>query len=179
MELGDGRPGDPPLPRELQDALREWSALAEAMVRTGGGGPQERALLRRRGLLIASRLADVLGRPVDFVDPVTGEVERVPVGGTNPLPRLHPDRLGPTPWATGLPVAAFVAVVVALADVVLSRAFAQAFGLWWMPANLLVALGLAPSLLLLRRVPFWRWPALGTGAGLVAAWVVLLMGMLD
>ena len=33
-----------------------------------------------------------------------------------------------------------------------------------------------PSLYMLRAVPFWRWLALGTAAGLVAAWVVLLLG---
>ena len=65
-----------------------------------------------------------------------------------------------------------------MGDVVLSRAFADAFGLLWVPANLLVGIGLAPSLYLLRSVPFWRWPALGTAAGLAAAWVVLLLGLL-
>jgi uncharacterized protein DUF2537 len=69
-------------------------------------------------------------------------------------------------------------VVVAVGDIALSRAFAEAFGLLWVPANILVALGLAPSLHLLRLTPFWRWPALGAAAGLVAAWVVLLLGQL-
>ena len=53
---------------------------------------------------------------------------------------------GPTPWATGLLIAAYVAVFVTLADVALCRAFAEAFGLLWIPANLLVGAGLAPSL---------------------------------
>ena len=66
----------------------------------------------------------------------------------------------------------------AIGDVALSRAFADAFGLLWVPANLLVGLGLAPSLYLLRRVRFWRWPALGTAAGLLVAWIVLLLGLL-
>ena len=75
-------------------------------------------------------------------------------------------------------MAAFAAVLVTMGDVVLSRAFADAFGLLWVPANLLVGVGLAPSLYLLRNVPFWRWPAVGTAAGLVIAWVVLLFGLL-
>ena len=66
----------------------------------------------------------------------------------------------------------------AIGDVALSRAFAEAFGLLWVPANLLVGLGLAPSLYLLRGAPFWRWPALGAAAGLVVAWIVLLLGLL-
>ena len=69
-------------------------------------------------------------------------------------------------------------MLVAFADIALSRAFAEAFGLLWVPANLLVGLGLAPSLYLLRATSFWRWPAMGAAAGLVAAWLVLLLGLL-
>jgi hypothetical protein len=174
LELGDRQPGDAPLPSELQDAVREWSALALLTARSGG--PTEKALVRRRGLQLAGRVADVLGRPVEFTDPSTGEIESVHVGG--PAPRLAAHPPGPTPWATGLTVSAFFAVMVTVADVALSKAFAEAFGLLWMPANLLVALGLSPSLYLLRRVPFWRWPAIGTALGLVAAWVALLLDML-
>ncbi len=174
LELGDRQPGDAPLPAELQDAVREWSALALLTVRSGG--PGEKALVRRRGLQLAGRVADVLGRPVEFTDPSTGEIESVRVGGPDPRLAVHPP--GPTPWGTGLAISAFFAAVVTIADVALSRAFAEAFGLLWVPANLLVALGLSPSLYLLRRVPFWRWPAVGTAVGLVAAWVALLLDML-
>jgi hypothetical protein len=65
-----------------------------------------------------------------------------------------------------------------MGDVALSRAFADAFGLLWVPANVLVGIGLAPSLYLLRHVPFWRWPALGTAAGLAVAWLILLLDLL-
>lgn len=172
--LGERQPGDPPLPVELRQAIQEWAALATTVSRSGGA--EEHDLVRRRGRLLASRVADVLGRPVEFSDPATGAVESV--ADTAPVatsPRLTAE---PTPWSTGLPVAGFVAVFVTMGDVVLSRAFAEAFGLLWVPANLLVGLGLAPSLYLLRRVPFWRWSAMGTSVGLVAAWVVLLLGML-
>lgn len=173
IELGDRRPHDPPLPDELQAALRDWAALAATAARPGADA--ERALVQRRGRQLASRVAGVRGRPVEFVDPVSGEVVsvRAPIA---PAPARVAG--APVPWATGLPVAAFVAVVVGLADVLLSRAFAGAFGLWWLPANLLVCVGLSPSLWLLRTVPFWRWPALGTAAGLAAAWVVLLAALL-
>jgi Protein of unknown function (DUF2537) len=176
MELGDRQPGDAPLPADLQSAVREWSALAVFAARSAG--PGERALLRRRGLQLAGRVADVLGRPVEFTDPSTGEIESVRVGAPGPAPRLSVRPPGPTPWATGLTVSAFFAVFATVGDVALSRAFAEAFGLLWIPANLLVALGLAPSIYLLRRVPFWRWPAIGTAAGLAAAWVALLLGLL-
>jgi hypothetical protein len=92
------------------------------------------------------------------------------------IPAVEPP--GPTPWGTGLLIAAFVAVFLTLADVALCRAFAEAFGLLWIPANLLFGLGLAPSLWLLRRTPLWRWPALGATVGLGVSWVVLLLAML-
>ena len=85
---------------------------------------------------------------------------------------------GPTPWGTGLAIAAFVAVFLTLSDVALCRAFAEAFGLLWIPANLLVGAGLAPSLWLLRSTPLWRWLALGATVGLGVSWVVLLLAML-
>jgi hypothetical protein len=176
MELGDRQPGDGPLPRDLQEAVREWSALAVLAGRSAA--PDERALVRRRGLQLAARVADVLGRPVEFTDPSTGEIESVRVGAPGPAPRLSVRPAGSTPWATGLTVSAFFAVLATIGDVALSQAFADAFGLLWIPANLLVAVGLAPSLYLLRRVPFWRWPAIGTAAGLAGAWVALLLGLL-
>jgi hypothetical protein len=176
MELGDRQPGDGPLPSDLQEAVREWSALAVLAGRSAG--PGERALLRRRGLQLAARVADVLGRPVEFTDPSTGEIESVRVGAPGPAPRLSVRPAGPTPWATGLTVSAFFAVLAAIGDIALSRAFAEAFGLLWIPANLLVAIGLAPSMYLLRKVPFWRWPAIGAAAGLAVAWVALLLAML-
>ncbi|HYH31575.1 MAG TPA: DUF2537 domain-containing protein [Pseudonocardia sp.] len=173
--LGERRAGDPPLPVELEDALREWAAFAVTV--SGSGGPAERDLLQRRGRQLAVRVADTLGRPVAYTDPVTGRVESVPAVGSGPIPRVD-DPPGPTPWGTGLGVSAFTAVLVAVCDIAISRAFAEAFGLLWIPANVLVALGLTPSLHLLRTTPFWRWPAYGAAAGLVAAWVVLLLGLL-
>ncbi len=174
--LGGRHPGDPPLPAELQDALREWAGFAATVTRSGG--PEERMLLRRRGRQLAARVAEVLGRPVELTDPVTGVVESIRAGATDPAPLLAEQPADPTPWATGLPVAAFSAVLVAMADIVLSRAFAEVFGLLWVPVNLLVGLGLVPSLYLLRRTPFWRWPTLGAAVGFGCAWVVLLLGLL-
>jgi hypothetical protein len=101
-----------------------------------------------------------------------------PVPPVSPLARPLPEPPGPTPWGSGLLIAAFAAVFLTLADVALCRAFAEAFGWLWIPANLLVGVGLAPSLWLLRRTPLWRWPALGAAVGLTASWVVLVLAML-
>ena len=178
------------LPADLSAALCEWRAVAAAVVRSGGAREQE--LVRQRGRQLAVRVAAVLGRPVDFVDPVTGTVESIPAGSvpqpreargpstsaTVAVPALTREPPGPTPWGTGLAISVFFAVFAALADIALSSAFADAFGLLWIPANLLIGLGLAPSLLMLHTTPFWRWPALGVAAGLVAAWVALLLDLL-
>lgn len=170
----DRQPGDPTLPADLRESLREWSVYATAVRR--GRRPDEVALLSRRGRQLASRVADVLGRPVEFVDPETGTVESIRVGAAGPP--LVPEPAGPTPWSTGLPLALFFAVFVAMADIVLSRAFGEALGLLWVPTNLLVGLGLAPSLWLVRHTPVWRWIGLGATAGWGAAWVVLLLDLL-
>lgn len=98
-------------------------------------------------------------------------------GGAPTEPAAEP-AAEPTPWATGLTITAAFAIVVAIADITLSRAFAEAFGLLWLPANLLVGAGIAPALWLVRHTPFWRWPAYGVVAGMVIAWVTLLFGLL-
>lgn len=202
--LGRRDARDVRLPADLRAALREWSEVADTVLRSGDD--HELDLLRRRGRQLASRVADVLGRPVEFVDPVSGAVESIRAGGgrsangvatsnglaggsaTNGLTGadlaassrqpLAPEPSGPTPWGTGMAVAAFFAVLVAVADVVLTTAFGGAFGLLWVPANLLVTAGTMPSLWLAREVPFWRWPAFGAAAGLAVAWIVMLLGLL-
>jgi hypothetical protein len=187
--------GDVRLSDDLRSALHEWTEVAETVLRSGDD--REVDLLRRRGRQLASRVADTLGRPVDFVDPVSGVVEsirvgattraptrattRAPAGAASPAPTpgsTPPESPDPTPWGTGTAVAVFFAVLVALADIVLARAFAGAFGLLWLPANLLVTAGTTPSLWLAREVPFWRWPALGAAAGIAVAWIVMLLGLL-
>lgn len=183
VELAERQPGDAELPVDLHAALREWAAIASAL--GADAQPDQQDIIRRRGRQLAGRLADVLGRPVEYHDPLTGGVAlvhgrsaavRVP---SVPAPRqpafLRAPRPDPTPWHTGLPIAAFCALFAALADITLSRAFGEAFGVLWVPANLMVALGLAPSLWLLRRVRFWRWSALGVAVGLGIAWLVLLL----
>lgn len=84
----------------------------------------------------------------------------------------------PTPWATGLIVSAMAATVVGVALLSLSQDLASN-GAWLVVlANLLVAVGLAPSIWLGRATPIWRWVAYGTAAGIVLTWVALLLCLL-
>ena len=152
---------------ELRAALDEWARVAEA-VALGGVGQQGRTspaeLVSRRGRQLATRLAVATGRPVGYVDPVTGGMELI---GSEP-----------TPWATGLTVSAVSAAMVLVALVALGRDLAEIRP--WVPAVtlLLVTAGLAPSVWLARRTPVWRWLGYGVAAGVVLSWVVLLLSLL-
>ena len=85
--LDDRHAGDPPVPEELQLALREWAVVAARTARTGGA--EDLAAVRWRGRMLASRLAGVLDRPVDLVDPVTGAVERIQSVARSGRPRVR------------------------------------------------------------------------------------------
>ncbi len=110
------------------------------------------------------------------------------VGRTGPAPRPtrpRPTRPRPratwlagpgqesTPWATGLTVATFVAAVVAVADVTLCLALAEAVGPFVIVVNLFIDAGLAPAVWLLQRTPVWRWVGVGVAVGLAVGWVML------
>ena len=161
---GSATSGDVRLTDDLRAALREWVRRSRSTVLRSGDA-HELDLLRRRGRQLALRVADVLGRPVEFVDPVSGEVESIRAEAARAAGAGPPSRPGRRPGARASRWRRFFAVLVAIADVVLARAFAGAFGLLWMPANLLVTAGTTPSLWMAREVPFWRWPALGAAVG--------------
>ncbi len=84
----------------------------------------------------------------------------------------------PTPWATGLTVSAVAAAIVGIALLSLSQALASNGVRVVVLANVLVAAGLTPSLWLGRATPIWRWVAYGTAAGIVLAWIALLLTLL-
>ncbi|MBV8996837.1 MAG: DUF2537 domain-containing protein, partial [Pseudonocardiales bacterium] len=44
--------------------------------------------------------------------------------------------------------------------------------------NLLVAVGLTPSIWLTRATPIWRWIAYGAAAGILLTWLTLLLSLL-
>jgi hypothetical protein len=80
----------------------------------------------------------------------------------------------PTPWATGLTVAAFVAAVIGAAVVVLSMGLVRVHPLLAAGLNLVAVGGLAPTVWGWRKTPVVRWIALGAGVGVVVAWIALL-----
>lgn len=79
-----------------------------------------------------------------------------------------------TPWATGLTVAAFVAAVTAVADVVLSLGLIRVHPLLAVGLNAVAAGGLAPTLWGWRYTPVLRWLVLGAGVGVAGAWLTLI-----
>ena len=79
-----------------------------------------------------------------------------------------------TPWATGLTVAAFTAVLIGAAIVVLSMGLVRVHPLLAIGLNLVAVGGLAPTVWGWRRRPVVRWFVLGSGIGVVAGWLVLL-----
>jgi hypothetical protein len=80
----------------------------------------------------------------------------------------------PAPWATGLPLAAFAALLAAVAIWVLSAGLADRPVLA-VALNLLVAGGLVPAMWLSRNLPVLRWFALGAAVGVVSGWIAALM----
>ncbi|WAL66309.1 DUF2537 domain-containing protein [Amycolatopsis cynarae] len=167
---------------ELSDALHEWARVGAAVRRAAeNGDPGEAAgVVTRRGQQLAARVATVMGTPVHYVDPVTDEVSVI--SPQPPAQRAAPSLMRqlfgathvgtePTPWATGLVVSAFIAVVAVIAMLSLAVALAAETAGWVvLLASAVVTAGLTPSLWLARRVPIVRWIALGAAAGCVLAW---------
>lgn len=71
-------------------------------------------------------------------------------------------------------VAAFVAVVIAAAVIVLSIGLTRVHPLLAVGLNLVAVGGLAPTVWGWRKLPVWRWFVLGAGVGVAAGWVALL-----
>ncbi len=80
----------------------------------------------------------------------------------------------PTPWGTGLTVAAFVAAVTAAAIVVLSMGMTKVHPLISVGLNVIAVGGLAPTLWEWRRRPVRRWFVLGAAVGVAAGWAATL-----
>lgn len=173
---------------ELADALHEWARVADAVSRNGNaGGTAAAALISRRGRQLAGRIASAMGRPVSYADPLTGEITEIdvptpgpsdaaqaPWWSTRPGTGKHTRADEPTPWVTGLPVTFITAILMMIVVVTLSLALGAANR--WLPliANVVIAVGLAPSVWLARKTPVWRWVAFGVVTGIVVAWIALL-----
>ncbi|HEY3606905.1 MAG TPA: DUF2537 domain-containing protein, partial [Pseudonocardiaceae bacterium] len=167
---------------DLAEALHEWARVADAVHRNGQ--PDESAaarLISRRGQQLAGRVAAVMGSPVSYADPLTGEITEIavpsvpdheaPAQPEAAEPSIRKNDAEPTPWATGLTVTGFSAAVVLIVVVALSLALGAASDWLALIANVVIALGLAPSVWLARRTPIWRWVAYGVVGGIVVAWI--------
>ncbi|MEU3274716.1 DUF2537 domain-containing protein [Saccharomonospora sp. NPDC006951] len=165
---------------DLAEALHEWAKVASAVRRTGSGQGSE--VVSQRGKQLAGRVALAMGVAVGYRDPFTEEelvVAPPEEEGRRPsVERLIGSRAAideKTPWGTGLTVAGFLAVFVAVAMLALANALATETTDWVaVGAGVVVTAGLAPSLWLGRSVPIVRWVVLGAAAGVVAAWIGLL-----
>lgn len=178
------------LPETLVQSLHEWAGVVGTLEPVDATSDSAE-VLSRRGRQLAVRLAAEVGGQVGYHDPLSGKLTRVgrqrPVErsaraaaeqdpDTTRLPR--PGQEPPTPWGTGLAVAAIIAALVAVALVIISTGLAEVNALLAIAVNLAVAAGTAPSIWIGRRVLVWRWVALGAAGGIVLAWIALLLSTL-
>ncbi|HEX7307791.1 DUF2537 domain-containing protein [Lentzea sp.] len=173
-----------PLGADLAEALHEWAKVADAVVRTETPADGvANALIARRGKQLAGRIAAVMNSPVLYTDPVTGELVSVDApespASAGPEPEvLSEEEPEPTPWGTGLTVSLITAAIVTVTVVSLSLGLGETSRWLALVANVLVVGGLAPSVWLGRRVPVWRWVAYGVVAGVLVAWLSLILTLL-
>jgi hypothetical protein len=126
-----------------------------------------------------------------FDRPGPGAASAPPDGGDDPDPAADqaaetPDREDwawvqewraghePTPWATGLALSVFSALIVGISVWVLSAGLADR-PVVAVLVNLLVAAGLTPAMWLSRGLPVLRWIAAGAAAGIVIGWVSAIL----
>lgn len=171
-----------PLGADLAEALHEWAKVADAVVRTETpANGVASALVTRRGKQLAGRIAAVMNSPISYTDPVSGELVSVeaPEAPVKAEPK-PPEPYGPepTPWGTGLTVSIITAAIVTVTVVSLSLGLGETSRWLALVANVLVVGGLAPSVWLGRRVPVWRWVAYGVVAGVLVAWLALILTLL-
>ncbi len=164
-----------PLGVELTDALHEWARVASAVARSEQDASEAAgAVVTRRGLQLAARIAASMGTPVGYLDPLSGEesvVEPPPERAERPARAVHPPE--PVPWLTGLTVSAACLGLLLIAMVTLASTLAETNVLLAVGSNVVVTGGLLPSLWLVRRQLIWRWVALGASVALVLGWLAL------
>lgn len=186
-------PGNLALDAELSEALHEWARVAAAVRRSAGGeGEAASTVVSRRGMQLAARLAASMGMPVGYVDPLTGEVSVVDPPEEEPRPSQRPARAArpeskraashrapepagaePVPWLTGLTVSAFSFVLVLVAVLTLAVTLAATNPLLAIASDVVVTVGLLPSVWLVRHTPIWRWIGFGVAAAIAAGWLAL------
>lgn len=166
-------PGNLALGGHLSDELHEWARVASAVLRSESATDAAAgAVVSRRGLQLATRVAASMGVPVGYLDPLTGRIfvlDPPAVGRARPPQRPTE----PTPWLSGLGVSAFIVVLVFVAMLTLATTLAQTNFLWAVGSNAVVTAGLLPSVWLIRHTPIWRWVSLGVATGMALAWLTL------
>jgi hypothetical protein len=140
---------------------------------------------------LPSKLGLGRARPVTAepspAEPPSAELNGAEPPPTEPPPQAEPKPAGtapvevlpaePTPWATGLTAGAMVAALAMAADLLVSQALRGAYGWLWIPANLMLAVGIGPALWLMRKTPFWRWISYGVVVGFGLAWIGLAVSV--
>lgn len=163
-----------PLGVELTDALHEWARVASAVGRGGQeANPAAGAVVTRRGLQLAGRVAASMGVPVGYLDPLSGEELTVEPPAAEPRPQRPAPPPEPTPWLTGLTVSAVSLTLVMITVVTLAATLADTHALLAVASNAVVTAGLLPSLWLIRRQPIWRWVSYGVAGAIALAWLAL------
>lgn len=165
-------PGRLPLGTELTDALHEWAKVAAAVARAEPGAAAG-AVVSRRGLQLAGRVATSLGVAVCYVDPLSGDESVVEPLRAAPRSRRPAPPPEPVPWLTGLTVAGASLALTVVTVVTLASTLAETYSLLALGSNVVVTAGLLPSLWLIHRQPIWRWVAYGVAVGLGIAWLAL------
>ncbi|WP_305095135.1 DUF2537 domain-containing protein [Prescottella sp. R16] len=83
----------------------------------------------------------------------------------------------PTPWATGLLVGAFAALVTIVGVVAFGTALADIHPLLAIGFNIVAVGGAAPTVWRWRWIPVWRWVVYGVGAGVVLGWIGVVLAV--
>lgn len=119
--------------------------------------------------------------PVEPIDPVgpSSDGEALAPLEARDWPWVEEWRAGGerTPWAPGVTVAAFFALLIGAAVFVLCSGLADR-PVVDVAVNVIVAGGLAPAVWLSRGLPVLRWFALGAVVGAAAAWLGALVFLL-
>jgi hypothetical protein len=169
-------PGNLALDNDLSEALHEWARVASALQRSNPDGAGS-AVVSRRGLQLATRLAETMRMPVGYVDPLTGELSVVDPPESDPEParprEVRPRTAEPVPWLTGLAVTGFAFLVVLFAILTLSTTLASTRPILALGSQIVVTAGLLPSVWLVRQTPIWRWIGFGVAGAIALGWVAL------
>ncbi|MCJ0904946.1 DUF2537 domain-containing protein [Rhodococcus sp. ARC_M6] len=79
-----------------------------------------------------------------------------------------------TPWATGVAVSIFAAMLSTVAVAAFSEGLADINAVLAIVVNIVAVGGLAPTVWRWRAVPVWRWVVYGAVAGIPLGWITAI-----